>query len=35
VLVERSGRDDDGDERPRPKTPGGYKGKRDRAPRDR
>jgi 23S rRNA pseudouridine2605 synthase len=35
VLVERSGRDDDGDERPRRKTPGGYKGKRERAPRDR
>ena len=35
VMVERSGGDDDGDERPRRKTPGGYKGKRDRAPRDR
>jgi len=35
VLVERSGRDDDGDDRPRRKPPTGYKGKRDRAPRDR
>ena len=34
VLVERSGRDD-GDDTPRRKPPTGYKGKRDRAPRDR
>jgi 23S rRNA pseudouridine2605 synthase len=35
VLVERSGRDDAGDEPPRRKPPSGYKGKRERAPRDR
>ncbi|MDQ8726831.1 pseudouridine synthase [Bradyrhizobium sp. LHD-71] len=32
VMVERSGRDSDGDDRPRRKPPAGYKGKRDRAP---
>lgn len=38
VLVERSGHTDagsDGDDRPRRKPPSGYKGKRERAPRDR
>jgi 23S rRNA pseudouridine2605 synthase len=34
VLVERSGRDDDGDDRPRRKPPAGYKGKRGRAPKN-
>jgi 23S rRNA pseudouridine2605 synthase len=33
VLVERSARDNDGDERPPRKPPSGYKGKRGRAPR--
>jgi 23S rRNA pseudouridine2605 synthase len=35
VLVERSGNDDDGDDRPRRKPPSGYKGKRERARKDR
>ncbi len=34
VLVERSGRGDDGDDKPRRKPPSGYKGKRGRAPKD-
>jgi 23S rRNA pseudouridine2605 synthase len=33
VLVERSAHDEDGDDRPRRKPSGGYKGKRERAPR--
>jgi hypothetical protein len=34
VLVERSARGNDGDERPPRKPPAGYKGKRGRPPRD-
>jgi 23S rRNA pseudouridine2605 synthase len=34
VLVERSARDDGDDDRPRRKPGSGYKGKRDRAPRE-